>query len=257
MDASTKYIATSAAEMVEIVDESNNVLAPKTRAEMRKDKLIHRATYAFVRDSNNYFYVQKRSSLKDYCPNFFDPTPGGVVAAGESYEDTNRREIEEEMGIKDVPMKHLFNFFYEDSRVRCFGDAWDVVYDGPLKLQSEEVDSVHMMSMHEILTKAENGENFTPDSIFACRQYVEKALDKEIFTPKGPRPTAFVVISDTVSPAPDDESVFRVPINHSACRWPQALGSSGEDAKALIVRDRPELNVSIVKAGSMVNKSAF
>ena len=55
---------------------------------MRARKLIHRATYAFVRDSAGYYYVQKRSSLKDYCPSFLDPTPGGVVAAGESYADS-------------------------------------------------------------------------------------------------------------------------------------------------------------------------
>ena len=140
---------------------------------MRKNKSIHRATYAFVRDSNNYFYVQKRSSLKDYCPGYFDPTPGGVVGAGESYEDTNRREVEEEMGIKDVPMRHMFTFYYEDERIRCWGDAWDIIFDGPLKLQPEEVDSVHMMSMDEIIDRFEKGENFTPDSVFACKKYLE------------------------------------------------------------------------------------
>lgn len=45
--------------MVEIVDANNNVLSPTTRADMRENKLIHRATYAFIRTPNNYFYVQK------------------------------------------------------------------------------------------------------------------------------------------------------------------------------------------------------
>lgn len=39
-----------------------------------------------------------------------------VVAAGESYEFTNLREVEEEMGIRGVPMHHLFTFYYEDGR---------------------------------------------------------------------------------------------------------------------------------------------
>jgi hypothetical protein len=58
----------SADELIEIVDEKNNVLQPKLRHEMRSQKLIHRATYALIRDTDNYFYVQKRSMLKDYCP---------------------------------------------------------------------------------------------------------------------------------------------------------------------------------------------
>jgi isopentenyldiphosphate isomerase len=166
--------ALSGQELIEIVDENNNVLEPKYRFEMRRDKLIHRSTYAFVRTSNNYYYVQKRSSLKDYCPNYFDPCPGGVVAAGESYEFTNSREIEEEMGISGVTPIHLFTFYYEDQRIRCFGDAWEVEYDGPLKLQKEEVDSVDMMTMDEILQRADNGEKFTPDSIYACREFVKR-----------------------------------------------------------------------------------
>jgi NADH pyrophosphatase NudC (nudix superfamily) len=39
-----------------------------------------------------------------------------VVAAGESYEHTNTREVEEEMGITGVEMSHLFTFFYQDER---------------------------------------------------------------------------------------------------------------------------------------------
>lgn len=165
----------SANELIEIVDENNNVLEPKLRWEMRRDKLIHRSTYAFVRNSQNYFYVQKRSALKDYCPQYFDPTPGGVVAAGESYEQTNKREMEEEMGISpSVMYDHLFTFYYEDQRIRCFGDAWEIVYDGPIKMQKEEVESVCLMSMQEILDRVQEGEKFTPDSIRACHEYVNR-----------------------------------------------------------------------------------
>ena len=183
----------SGQELIEIVDEHNQVLTPRYRWEMRRDKLIHRATYAFVRNSHNYFYVQKRSTLKDYCPGYFDPTPGGVVAAGESYEYTNTREIEEEMGISGVKSDHLFTFYYEDQRIKCFGDAWDVVYDGPLKLQKEEVESVHLMSMREILERAENGEKFTPDSIHACKEYVRL---KGFLDPTGDRVEPIVILDE-------------------------------------------------------------
>jgi isopentenyldiphosphate isomerase len=174
MEPPLSQLSLSAMEIVEIVDENNSILTPCPRHEMRAKRLIHRATYAFVRNSDNYFYVQKRSDLKDYCAGYFDPTPGGVVGAGESYEDTNARELEEEMGIPSeaAVMTHVCTFFYEDSRVRCFGDCWDVVYDGPVRLQPEEVAAVHLMSMAEIMDRHRAGELFTPDSIHACEEYV-------------------------------------------------------------------------------------
>ena len=168
------YIKASANELIQIVDENNKPVGASKRSEMRAKRLPHRATYAFIKNSSNYFYVQKRSSLKDYCPSYFDPNPGGVVGYGESYEETNCREIEEEMGIPgDTPMDHLFEFYYEDERIKCFGDAWELTYDGVLKLQEEEVESIHMMSLREIIERYERGEKFTPDSIYCCKEYVK------------------------------------------------------------------------------------
>jgi hypothetical protein len=48
------------------------------------------------------------------------------------------------------------------------------------------VDDVLMMSMDEILAQAESGGNFTPDSIFACEEYVKL---KGSPVPSGDRPT--------------------------------------------------------------------
>jgi len=64
MFSSEDYKQKSANELIEIVDENNYVLEPTTRAVMRANKLIHRATYAFIKNKCNYFYVQKRSDLK-------------------------------------------------------------------------------------------------------------------------------------------------------------------------------------------------
>lgn len=88
------------------------------------------------------------------------------------------------MGIPaDTPMSHLFTFFYEDQRLRCWGDAWELIWDGPLSLQETEVSEVVKMSMSEILQRAETGESFTPDSIAAARRYVEEkgGIENEAF----------------------------------------------------------------------------
>ncbi len=46
-----EYKSKAANELIDIVDENNNVLAPTTRKIMRANRLIHRATYAIIRTS--------------------------------------------------------------------------------------------------------------------------------------------------------------------------------------------------------------
>jgi len=59
--SSESYEITSANELIEIVDEFNNILTPTTRSEMRKNKLIHRASYAFIKTSYNFhIYIATR-----------------------------------------------------------------------------------------------------------------------------------------------------------------------------------------------------
>ena len=110
-------------EIIEIVDIDNNVLEPCMRRVMRENKLIHRATYALVKDSNNYFYVQKRSKQK-ITVQTLGPHSRRSSGCQESYEETNKREVEEEMGVPaSTPMTHMFDLYYEDERI-VLGDCW-------------------------------------------------------------------------------------------------------------------------------------
>lgn len=91
----------TAGELVAIVDEETNaVVGSARRADMRKQRLPHRATYVFVKDARGRLAVQKRTMIKDYCPGYLDPAAGGVVQAGEKYDDNARREVAEEMGVE-------------------------------------------------------------------------------------------------------------------------------------------------------------
>jgi pyrimidine 5'-nucleotidase len=183
------------------------------RADMRLHNLWHRATYVLVKHvpphlyhdptdaptdfSSTYVLVQKRSVQKDYCPSKLDPTPGGVVGYGESYEDNAVREIKEEMGI-DVKiststgaasdnasasntLERLFTFPYEDDKVRVWGELYECTYHGTLKdlvMQEEEVESVHRMSLQEMKDMIrDHPENFMPDACHAMRLYFQRKED--------------------------------------------------------------------------------
>lgn len=151
-----------------IVDERNQITGSVTRREMRERKLLHRATYVFVFDSDNRLYVQHRTMTKDVYPGYYDLAAGGVVLTGEAYGESAVRELEEELGVSGVALAPWFEFFHEDEYCRVFGFAFGCRYDGPLKLQPEEVQSVDRMDVDEVLG-GRSDRRFAPDSLHALR----------------------------------------------------------------------------------------
>jgi isopentenyldiphosphate isomerase len=163
----------AADEIVTIVDEHNNVVGAAPRHEMRAQNLPHRSTYVLVFNSRDQLYVQKRTLSKDVFPGYYDPASGGVVLAGESYEQGAERELEEEMGIRNVPLTRLFDFYFADEHTRVWGGTFSCVYDGAVVLQKEEVEAVTLMTIEEIFRRAET-EPFTPDGLYVVRRYLEQ-----------------------------------------------------------------------------------
>jgi isopentenyldiphosphate isomerase len=162
----------AADEIVVIVDAHNQVVGAAPRREMRASRLPHRSTYVLVFNSQGNLYVQKRTLTKDVFPGYFDVAAGGVVLAGETYEQGAEREIEEEMGIRNIPLNRLFVFQFADEHTELWGCAFSCTYDGTVVLQEEEVESGAFVPVPDILRRADT-EPFTPDGMYVLRRYLE------------------------------------------------------------------------------------
>jgi 8-oxo-dGTP pyrophosphatase MutT (NUDIX family) len=161
----------AADEIVVIVDEHNQVVGAAPRREMRAKRLPHRSTYILVFNSRGELYVQKRTLTKDVFPGYFDVAAGGVVLAGETYEQGAARELAEEMGIHGILLTRLFDFYFEDEHTRLWGCAFSCLYDGAVVLQEEEVESGAFVPVSAILRQAET-EPYTPDGMYVLRRYL-------------------------------------------------------------------------------------
>lgn len=189
----------NAQERIALVTPDNQIIeGGGLRKDMRLRKLWHRATYVLVRHeptnllqhsehnlSNVHVIVQRRSKNKDYCPGKLDPTPGGVVGHNETYRENAIREMEEELGIKvDDSLKRLFTFKYQDDHVKVWGDFYECIYTGTmaeLRLQPEEVDSVHRFSLAQLQDMLEREpEQIMPDSRHALRLYFQRIQDLQV-----------------------------------------------------------------------------
>ena len=155
-------------EIVTVVDGENRPVAELPRHRVRSENLAHRATYIFVFDRRGRVLVQRRTAIKDVCPGWYDVAAGGVVAAGESYEECAEREAAEELGIRGTALEPKFDFYHEDERVRCFGRVFTCRHEGPFTLQPEEVDSVAFHTVDEI--RAGRISPLTPDTLVALER---------------------------------------------------------------------------------------
>ena len=150
-------------EIVQIVDEDDNEIGAVARHIMRRQRLIHRASYILVFNTNQELFVQKRTMSKDMYPGYLDVAAGGVVLAGESYEQSAERELEEELGIR-AKIRFLFDHYYEDADNRVWGRIFSCTHGGPFTFQPEEVADGWFMTIDQALDLSTK-EPFTPDGL--------------------------------------------------------------------------------------------
>ncbi len=162
-------------ELVWIVDEENRPLCSATRTEMRAKRLIHRSAYILVIGKRDSILVQKRTISKDIYPGLWEIAAGGVVAHGENFLETARRELKEETGIRSVTLERLLDFYYEDQYNRLWGRVFSCRYTGPVRPQPEEVQDAFFADRQQ-LSSLMSRETFTPDSNFLKNLLKKKGI---------------------------------------------------------------------------------
>ena len=60
------------------------------------------------------------------------------------------RELGEELGVTGVALTELGQHLYEDDTVRCLEHVFEVVWDGPVRHQPEEVAEGHWATLAEL-----------------------------------------------------------------------------------------------------------
>jgi isopentenyldiphosphate isomerase len=146
--------ARSADELLDIVDASDQVIGRLSRGEATARGLRHRCVFVFVRDGAGRIFVHRRTPDKLVFPSMYDMFVGGVVGAGEAYDDAALREAEEELGVSGLARPApLLSFLYEGTGAAAGHTWWSRVYevrcDLPVNPQPEEV------AWHAFLTEDE------------------------------------------------------------------------------------------------------
>jgi isopentenyldiphosphate isomerase len=151
-------------ERVDVVDPDDHVVGTVARAVMRRDHLRHRATFVIVRSSDGRVLIHRRSDDKDLWPGRWDLAVGGVVQAGEDYDEAAVRELAEEVGVVGRPLVRLGAGRYEDADVRLLAVLYEVRSDGPFTFADGEVVEARFVTVSE-LRRLVGDQPFVPDSV--------------------------------------------------------------------------------------------
>ncbi|MFB7460952.1 NUDIX hydrolase [Streptomyces sp. NPDC056188] len=158
----------AADEILDVVDEHDRVVGQSPRGRVYADGLRHRCVFVQARDAEGRLFVHRRTSTKLAFPSLHDMFVGGVVGAGESYDDAALREAEEELGVTGLPRpEYLFKFLYDDGAGRTW---WSAVYqvrcELPVSPQAEEVAWYDFLPEDEVERRLDEWQ-WVPDGLAA------------------------------------------------------------------------------------------
>lgn len=141
-------------EIFDLVDADDRVIGQAPRAEVHRRGLRHRAVHIFVEDAAGRFFLQLRAPTKDLHPNTWDSSASGHLGAGEGYDATAARELEEELGLAPAelrqPLVPLFGVAAHALTGNEFVRVYHLRHDGPLRPDAGEIAGGHWGTAAEI-----------------------------------------------------------------------------------------------------------
>ncbi|MFF3997593.1 NUDIX domain-containing protein [Streptomyces cyaneofuscatus] len=157
-------------EILDIVDENDEVIGQAPRGEATARGLRHRCVFIEARDADGRLFVHRRTATKLVFPSHYDMFVGGVVGAGESYDEAALREAEEELGVSGLPAPEpLFRFLYTDAEHSWWSAVYQVRCELPVAPQTEEV-AWHTFLDEEELEERLGEWPWVPDGVEAYRR---------------------------------------------------------------------------------------
>lgn len=157
-------MTTTPEEIFPIVDEEGNELgtAPRSKCHDGKSMLLHPVVHFHLFNSNGELFLQKRASTKDILPGKWDTSVGGHKSPGESTEEALRREVFEEIGLKEFTFHLNKKYIWQSSRERELVFSFTGKSKEAPVTNPEEIETGRFWSLNEIKENL-GKETFTPN----------------------------------------------------------------------------------------------
>ncbi len=138
-DRSLPVADSASPERFPVVDEQDRLLGDAPRAEVHGDNLRHRAVHILVFNHSGELFLQKRARGKDRHPLLWDTSAAGHVEAGEEYDLSARRELQEELGVA-ADLTRVAKLPASEKTGQEFIWLYRTEHDGPFELARSEIE---------------------------------------------------------------------------------------------------------------------
>lgn len=164
---------------VNYVNEKDEVIGTDDIQSIIEKGFTYRIARVLLFDADGRLFLQRRGKHVMSSPDKWDQSVGGHVDAGETYEQAAKREMAEELGLRDIPLTFLFKFFYNETRLakyklsNRFNAVFRALYNGEkIKLQKDEVSGGEWFSPAQIDAMIEKDpDDFAVGFLETWRQY--------------------------------------------------------------------------------------
>ncbi|MCX6727877.1 MAG: NUDIX domain-containing protein [Candidatus Saccharibacteria bacterium] len=145
-------------EMVIVVDDNDNILGYKTRNQLLFTDRT-RVSGVWIENGKGDVLLAQRSWQKEFHPGLWGSAAAGGVEKSESYEQNAYKELFEEVGLRDVPLKLV------DTRPVTDADGhmmYLAFYKGTVDVEidqlelEDEVEAVQWMTKKDLTTDIKN-----------------------------------------------------------------------------------------------------
>ena len=138
-------------EILPVVNKMGEQIGKASRKECHADpKLLHPVVHLHLFHPDGRLYLQQRAMTKEIFPGYWDTAVGGHISDGESVSLALCREAEEELGIKVVDARFLFNYIWNNRNETEYVHAFSLLYPGVVRYNTEEVMDGKFFTLTEI-----------------------------------------------------------------------------------------------------------
>ncbi|MBP6931622.1 MAG: NUDIX domain-containing protein [Candidatus Pacebacteria bacterium] len=145
---------------IPVVNEQDEIIGYKDRLDRSPEDII-RITSIWITDENGDILMQQRKFNKKNNPGKWSAAVAGTVEESETYESNAYKEMEEEIGVSDVPLTISKKLYGETAGGKRFLQIYTAKFskDKKLTAQENEVEQLKWFTKEELLRELKENPN--------------------------------------------------------------------------------------------------